>query len=154
MAGTKMLEMSVWRGNTKLFWRVWRGCYITQGKYGSEVVYHKSPISPNPMRLWVDHTVDEETKVKYTNKLYGGKLTGVLVQSFARELFFEQLREIDENLPAGSFMVGQFHDEVVIDVSSLRLEEVERMVDYVMSHSAFEELPVACEVKRAYRYTK
>lgn len=154
MAGTKMLEMAVYRGQTKLFWRVWRGCYITQGKYGAEVIYHKSPISPNHGRLWADHTVDEETKVKYTNKLYGGKLTGVLVQSFARELFFEMLKEIEANLPAGSFMVGQFHDEVVIDVSSLQLAEVEKTVGYIMSHSSFEYLPVACEVKHAYRYTK
>ena len=154
MAGTKMLEMSFWNGNVKLFWRVWRGCYVTTGQYGPEVVYHKSPISPNHSKLWSDHTVDEETQARYTNKLYGGKLTGVLVQSFARELFFNHLKEIDQHLENGEYMVGQFHDEVVIDTSMSQLEDTERMVAHVMSNSPFPLLPVGCDVKHAYRYTK
>ncbi len=154
MAGTKMLEMSFWNGDVKLFWRVWRGCYVTMGQYGPEVVYHKSPISPNHSRLWADHTVDEETQARYTNKLYGGKLTGVLVQSFARELFFNHLKEIDQHLENGEYMVGQFHDEAVIDTSMSQLEDTEKMVAYVMSNSPFPLLPVGCDVKHAYRYTK
>lgn len=154
MAGTQMLEMALYHNDSKIFWRVWRGCYVAQGKYGSEVIYHRSPISPSRSKLWVDHSIDKETKVKYTNKLYGGKLTGVLVQSFARELFFAMLKEIDKRIPGGARIIGQFHDEVVIDTPLATLGEVSRVVWSVMTHSPYPDLPVDCEIKHAYRYTK
>lgn len=155
MTGTQMLEMSLWSGGVQKFWRVWRGCYVVQGQWGSEVIYHKSPISPNHSRLWADHSVDEETGERYSNKLYGGKLTGVLVQSFAREMFFKMLRSIDDQLPDDNYLIGQFHDEAVIDVRMSDLNEVKPLVAGIMSSSiGFPQLPVDCEVKQAYRYTK
>lgn len=154
MTGTQRLTMSLWNEGDLIFERVWRGAYITQGMFGDEVIYHRSPKTPSHNRLWVDHSVGEDTDEKYMNKLYGGKLTGVLVQSFARELFFSMVYEIANMLPATCLLLGQFHDEVVIDVPVEIAGLVGDLVHDVMSKSPYPELPVDCEVKQAYRYIK
>ena len=162
MAGTQQLRMDVKifdDGGVRVheFFRIWRGAYLSQGKFGTEVTYHRTPVSPSKHKLWVDHSIDSDTQEKYTNKLYGGRLTGILIQSIAREIFFFMLKEINMNMP-GLKMVGQFHDEVVIEVrapshsqavmgAQIRLEDL-------MSTSPSSELPISSSASSDYRYIK
>lgn len=153
--GTKILTMSLFKSDgTKIFTRMWRGAYLTRSKFGDEVVYHKSPSAPNMNKLWTDYVIDPDTKRRIYNKLYGGKLTGVLVQSMARELFFKMVSDIAIQLPPNCLMVGQFHDEVVLDVPLDMTDYIERRVVEIMSSSSYPMLPIGCEVKHAYRYIK
>lgn len=154
-AGTKILTMSLYEPDgTRIFTRAWRGAYLSRSKFGTEVVYHKSPSAPNMNKLWTDYVIDPDTKRRIYNKLYGGKLTGVLVQSMARELFFKMVSDIAIQLPSNCLMVGQFHDEVVLDVPLDMTDYIERRVESIMSSSSYPALPIGCEVKHAYRYIK
>lgn len=130
---------------------------MSQGKFGTEVTYHRTPVSPSKHKLWVDHSIDSDTQEKYTNKLYGGRLTGILIQSIAREIFFSMLKEINKHLQ-GIKMVGQFHDEVVIEVpayvySQAAIDAEIRLVD-LMSDSPSSELPIGSSASSDYRYIK
>lgn len=136
--------------------RVFHGCYLR----GRNVCYYK-PSSVRSGPLWVGHYTDPKTKQRKFYDLYGGKLAGILTQSFCRQIFFKGLSAVFrwvESVP-NMEVIGQFHDEIVVDwwpePGEISLEiaasnvKIEMITAYVGRN-----FPLAAEVKADYRYTK
>lgn len=101
--------------------------------------------------------------VTVLNTIYGGKLAGILVQSFCREMFFESLQNLHEVIRGDEYydncrIVGQFHDEIVVDWHPVEgqstLEEAMEMVNECMSITTVDTFPLVADIKHAYRYIK
>jgi hypothetical protein len=144
--------------------RIFHGCYMRGGNVG----YYK-PSDRKTGDLWRNHFKDPKTKQVRFYELYGGKLAGILTQSFCRELFFEALERAHtwcknhENVQ----LVGQFHDEIVVDwkvgpatgtgrFTPYRLEDAKRQLETCMSTAPgfAPSFPLAADIKDDYRYTK
>lgn len=148
------VRMDVLKSDKLLLSRVFHGCYMR----GRDVSYYK-PESNKGGKPWKKTYVDPKTKRRVYYKLYGGKLTGILTQSMCREIFFESLECLDRTLAHvdNATIVGQFHDEVIIDwvPGSFSKEYVMGVMETAMCHSPTHPgLPMAVEVKSAYRYIK
>lgn len=135
--------------------RVFHGCYVR----GKNVSYYK-PSDRKTGDLWKRDFIDPKTKQRRFYELYGGKLAGILTQSFCRELFFESLLQVHDwcGRTGGQVqLVGQFHDEIVLDwkPGALDLDKVKYQLGQMMSHSQLAgSFPLAAEIKDDYRYTK
>jgi DNA polymerase bacteriophage-type len=140
--------------------RVFQGVY----QRGSDICFYK-PSDRKTGDLWVNHYRDPKTGQIVFYKLYGGKLTGILVQSMCREMFFTSTEELytrvkdRENVQ----IIGQFHDELVVrwvpprnQSSDMALSQLQFEMDTAMSTVApeFEGFPLVADVKQAYRYIK
>lgn len=108
---------------------------------------------------WVNNYINPKTKQREWFKIYGGKLTGILVQSTCRELFFNRLYALQHTLQRKKVdVIGQFHDEIILDWtpdSEMNLDQTLQVVSNIMnSQSLMPGLPFSSEIKHAYRYTK
>jgi DNA polymerase bacteriophage-type len=146
--------MDMWKDGDLIMRRTFHGCYLA----GRDIRYYK-PSSLKGGQPWKAKYVDPKTKRQVFYKLYGGKLAGILTQSMCREIFFESLvelkRAIDE-VPNAT-IIGQFHDEVVIDwvPGQYPMEYVMKLMEKTMTFSrTHPQLPMGVEVKHDYRYTK
>lgn len=133
---------------------------ILQGLYrrGRDLVYHK-PKETRGGPVWTDTFINQKTKRPDFYRIYGGKLAGILTQSFCRELFFRGMSRLERELPYGAELIGQFHDELVVDWDPSRcqvpLEDVsEIMYQAMVGETKFVGFPFEAEVKHDYRYTK
>ena len=147
-------HMNVWKGGSLIMSRVFHGCYLR----GRNIGYYK-PSSLKGGKPWKNKYVDPKTKRPRFYELYGGKLAGILTQSLCREIFFESLNHISTRLEGvpNATLVGQFHDEVVIDwvPGPVSMTETMGILEFIMSMSiVHRELPMGVEVKHDYRYTK
>lgn len=163
--GAASLQISLNNSTTGevLFTRVFHGVH-ENGK--GNVCYYK-PSARKTGPSWLKQYTDPKTKQQRTYDLYGGKLAGILTQSLCRELFFSalsQAQDIFEDEP-GVNLVGQFHDEIVVDVdldeciSVTGLDEVCDDLSKAMSNpsikgSALYGFPLNAEVFYDWRYTK
>lgn len=142
--------------------RVFHGCYMR----GQNVAYYK-PTERKTGDLWSSHFVDPITKQIRFYEVYGGKLAGILTQSMCRELFFYALDDLYVSIQgyANVKMVGQFHDEIVVDWTprkpglvkpQLDLDDAIDLMSYAMSTPPYwaAGFPLAAEIKSAYRYIK
>lgn len=152
----RSFHMNVWKGGDLIMSRVFHGCYLR----GRNIGYYK-PSSLKGGKPWKNKYVDPKTKRPRFYELYGGKLAGILTQSLCREIFFESLAVISKRLEAvpNATIVGQFHDEVVIDwvptPGQATMDFVKAILEYAMCQSMrHPDLPMAVEVKHAYRYIK
>ena len=135
--------------------RTFQGCYM----HGRDICYLK-PSERKSGPLWRTEWTKAGQRGRY--KLYGGKLAGILTQSFCRELFFDAAILLEENFSKATTnaqLIGQFHDELVVEWSpepeSTPLKTVIGMMDYAMSSSRkFPDFPLAVEIKYAHRYIK
>ena len=148
------IQMKVRKNGVVIMTRVFHGCYLR----GRNIGYHK-PSSLKGGKAWKDRYVDPKTKRLKYYELYGGKLAGILTQSLCREIFFESMDLIALALKTipNATIVGQFHDEVIIDwvPGPVSIFEVMTIMRDAMSSSATHpELPMGVEVKSDYRYTK
>jgi DNA polymerase bacteriophage-type len=153
-ADAQSVHMNVWKDGCKLMSRVFHGCYLR----GHNVGYYK-PSTLKGGKPWKRTYVDPKTKRSKFYELYGGKLAGILTQSLCREIFFESLALIDIALNGvdNATIIGQFHDEVVVDwvPGDTPAYKVVDILTRAMSLStAYPELPMDVEVKSDYRYTK
>ena len=140
------------------FSRVLRGVY----KMGTSLVYHKpSPTKTGP--LWRDYYVSAKTKRRVKNTIYGGKLTGIVIQSLCRELFMDIMvaaSEWTQSLSSytGVKLVGQFHDELVLEYTPTTLGigvvEVAQGLEILMSTCSLPGFPLEAEVAMDRRYIK
>ena len=150
--GAQSVEMRLAYQNSVVLRRVFHGCY----QRGRNICYYK-PIVKNG-KSWSASYRDPKTKRFKYYDLYGGKLTGILTQSFAREIFFAGLSRLNERLyGTGVEIIGQFHDEIVLNwapTNSLWLQTTVQILEKVMSESKFTGLPLTAEVKYDYRYIK
>jgi DNA polymerase bacteriophage-type len=149
------VEMEVTdRGSTSFLKRYFHGCYIR----GRNVCYYR-PSSRKTGDLWRPTFVDPKTRQIRFFELYGGKLAGILTQSFCRELFFRSLLNVHQWCRSTSqvSVVGQFHDEIVLDCvpGAMALGDVEEKLRRLMSDAGIATtFPLEAEIKSAYRYIK
>lgn len=135
--------------------RMFQGCYLR----GRSVCYYK-PSSLVNGNSWSSHFVDPATKQRKYWSIYGGKLTGILTQSFCREMFFDSLRDVDSwaRNDEGVTIVGQFHDEIVLDYdphkSAFTVGQVADQLERSMSRTPVKGFPLSAEVHYDYRYIK
>lgn len=154
------ISVAMFQDGDLVFERWIHGCYLEISGTWANVVHYK-PTALVTGDLWKNYYLDPKTdkQVKYT--MYGGKLTGIINQSFCRELFFSALRATDEwagyieNLD----LIGQFHDEIVMDwwpkPGGISLDEAKRKLERIMSDPhPFKTMPLEAEIKSDYRYTK
>lgn len=151
---SRSVQMIVLKGHETLLSRMFHGCYLR----GRNIGYHK-PSTLKGGRPWKKTYVDPKTKRQRYYELYGGKLAGILTQSLCREIFFESLRWLDKALNSvdNAELIGQFHDEVVIDwwPGDFSMDKVMALMTQAMNHSMTHPgLPMGVEVKHDYRYTK
>ena len=135
--------------------RVFQGTYM----HGNDMCYLK-PSELKGGKLWLEEWTKDRQKGRY--KIYGGKLAGILTQSFCRELFFNSMSVLDRelaNIPNAS-IVGQFHDEIVVEWSPPLIDDgsdllVRRIMEECMSTTDFvENFPLASEINFSHKYIK
>jgi hypothetical protein len=139
------------------FKRIFHGLY----RDGNNFSYFR-PSERKTGDLWVPDYTDPKTGLKKRYSLYGGKLAGVLTQSLCRQIFMDgMMNTYLAFLPSNNVtLVGQFHDELVLDVSPAGsvlhapLEEAVAKLERIMSTTVLPDFPLDCEVKWDYRYTK
>lgn len=138
---------------------------------GRGISYHKPAETVREDGLWSKINKTATQKANQGNKgkrkivlntIYGGKLSGILTQSFCREMFFSSAENLSETLAAypNVKIIGQFHDELNVEwvpsdePLALELEQAIEIVDNIMSVSPVPGFPLAADVKSAYRYIK
>lgn len=135
--------------------RIFRGVY----RKGRQLVYHK-PSSAMSGPVWKDNFVDPKTKRSKHYTIYGGKLAGILTQSFCREIFFDSLwrANILVNENPGLKLVGQFHDEIVVeynpDGAQRDISEIVQLLKQAMEWTEVPNFPLAAEINYSHRYIK
>lgn len=135
--------------------RFFHGCYTS----GGNVRYHR-PSDRKTGDLWKKGFIDPKTKQFRHYELYGGKLAGILTQSFCRELFMRSMVKVsqwcDNVMPVT--LIGQFHDELVVDYVPAHASNVTEIVmgfEMAMSDPGLaKSFPLKAEVKHDYRYIK
>lgn len=131
---------------------------------GRSVCFYK-PSELKNGDLWSPSYVNPKTKQRENYSLYGGKLAGILTQSLCREIFFNQLQHVHRwtSMYSNVDLIGQFHDEIVLDwlpdsekggERTMGLEETMHLLKQSLTTPVLPELPLAAEVKSAYRYIK
>lgn len=116
--------------------RMFHGCHFV----GDEIRYFK-PNDNKTQELWSSHYTDPKTGRRVPHKLYGGKLVGILTQSFCREIFMEGLARLEKfiNSVSNAVIIGQFHDEMVVDWFP------EGSVGHKNGHSSYQPLKAVIE---------
>lgn len=142
------VRMTVLVNGNLLFERVFHGLYM----HGNEIRYYK-PRSAKGGDPWSATFTDANGKVQ-PYKLYGGKLVGILTQSFCRELFMTGLEQLFELLHPDVKIFGQLHDEVVIEAAAESVQLLQDALSERMTGNRFDGLPLDVEVKWAVRYIK
>lgn len=146
--------------------RFFHGCYLL----GHGVAYYKPAeglYGDKPLWSNINATATQKAnqglpkgakKKQVLNSIFGGKLAGVLTQSFCRELFFDSLAILDARLAdvPNVKIVGQFHDEIGVDwvPGAMSKEELQEHMEYAMSFTTVQNFPLEADIKSAYRYIK
>ena len=156
MPGARTIYMSVYEDTDLVFDRVFQGCY----PYGGGIGYHK-PSETYQGDPWNAYTTDPKTGMRRYYTLYGGKIAGILTQSFCREMFFEMLFNVKTWLDSPGHenvtLIGQFHDEVVLDWRPEPGIDLEHTLDRLaneMRLTRWAGFPLEGDVQHAYRYIK
>lgn len=141
--------------SNKVLSRTIHGVYLK----GRNVGYWK-PSERKTGDLWVDRFTNPKTKQQQLYTVYGGKLSGLLTQSLAREMFFDSLRTFKDwsDRHDNVRLVGQFHDEIVVDWGPAPgkpdLLDTMYQLEKAMTTTVLPEFPLDAEIKSDYRYTK
>ena len=146
------IELTLFVNGQHFLSRVFHGCYYR----GRDICYYKAT-DRKTGPLWSDTYRNPKTKQLTYNKLYGGKLTGILVQSFCRQLFFRGMSRVHQSETKGFELIGQFHDELIVDWWPATITKelaMSRLRDRMVDELLFKEMPIEAEVKAAYRYIK
>jgi len=154
------------------------GVYLVTSNNKTGMAYYKATETLGEKGIWsnINETGTRKANVGkpknakkkiVLNTIFGGKLTGIAVQSLCRELFFKALAELSDRLEnvANAQLVGQFHDEANVewlphvDVTdtwerNIEAEELQALMEEVMSHSELVGFPLDADIKSAYRYIK
>jgi hypothetical protein len=154
----RSLYVSMWNehANEVYMTRVFHGVH----EAGGNVRYFK-PSKQKGGDVWKNWYIDPKTKQRRFHEIYGGKMAGILTQSFCREMFFEMLVKVEQwTRQHGNLdLIGQFHDEAVVDwwpaVASVTKARAEQDLKVLLSRcDSFPDFPMAAEVKSDYRYIK
>jgi DNA polymerase bacteriophage-type len=172
--GAQSLVMELWfagaRQDRPILQRVFHGCYTR----GRNICIYK-PSERKTGDAWTSHFIDPKTKKVRFYDIYGGKLAGILTQSMCREMFFFALHRLDMDLKAvaNAKIVGQFHDEIVVDwvppQVGVDFPQEDPIEYYGLSYDAtlilvkdamtrvsaqFKGFPLEADIKSGYRYIK
>ena len=153
--GARSLKVVMYVCDKLFLSRVFLGCYLR----GRDIIFHKASSKVNGP-LWTDTYVNPKTKLLTYHKVYGGKLTGILIQSMCRQMFFNSLELLSLALTGtGVEIVGQFHDEIVVDWNpgrtKLSLDQVITIMENCMSDPGpLKGFPLEADIKHAHRYIK
>ena len=151
----KTISMTLRDETGTLILRRWfQGCFMD----GNDVCYHQpSELKGGP--LWRDMWRKDGKSGRY--KLYGGKLTGILIQSFCREIFYRGLSLLTAALHGydNVQIIGQFHDEIVVEwwptPSGITLENARAAMRKAMSDRGLVPgFPLDADVHSDKRYIK
>lgn len=140
---------------SEFFQRVFHGAHVE----GGSVVFFK-PTEAVSAKPWTNVYVHPKTKRPTLHTIYGGKLTGIMIQSLCREIFFRSLVHLNSWMQhvRGVELLGQFHDEVITDWTPqcpLPVEDVRQVIEGRMAQApGMPSFPIAAEVKSSYRYNK
>lgn len=150
--GSKTLQLSLWQGGAMILSRIFQGVHMI----GRDMCYVK-PDESRSDRCWKHKWYKDGQSGYY--KLYGGKITGILTQSLAREIFMQAMQEIQTALVASPDvnLIGQFHDELIIEWLPnpvFSLWETRAIISDAMSGHLLPGLPVEASIGHTYRYTK
>jgi DNA polymerase len=138
--------------------RVFLGCHFI----GKSIRYYK-PSERKTGDLWRPQGTDPKTGKPRDYTIYGGKLAGILTQSFCRELFFRVALNVQRwcDSTINVRMIGQFHDELVLEFSTpesghaVGRREAEVSLRKMMSDAGIvTSFPLAADVHSDYRYIK
>ena len=153
--GAQTLEVELYNKADRLVVR-----RVLQGVYrrGNDLNYYKPGETVNGPP-WKATYRNPKTKQEEFHKIYGGKMTGILTQSFCRELFFVGMQQAFKEFEGtGVKMIGQFHDELVAEwdpTCTISLEEAQaRLLRAMTDIDGYPWFPFAAEVKHAHRYIK
>ena len=153
--GAKTLRLDLVNPQGGLVLTRWfHGCY----RRGRNICYWK-PTDRKTGDVWVNHYTDPKTKQVRFFSIYGGKLAGILTQSFCRELFFRCLEQVHAwalHHPSLD-LIGQFHDEIVLDwkPGQISLDTAMMGMKRLMSDAGdIADFPLEADIKHDYRYTK
>lgn len=148
----RSVEMRI-HGQGILLRRVFHGVHMR----GNSICYYK-PSSTKSGAPWVNHYRDPDSNQVVFYSLYGGKLAGILTQSLCREIFMSSLSDLSHQLPKNFTVIGQFHDEIVVDwvpdPNGVSLREAKDLMAVCMTFSALPGFPLDADIKSDYRYTK
>ena len=153
--GARSLKVVMYVHDTLFLSRVFHGCYLR----GRDIIFYKASSKVNGP-LWADTYVNPKTKLLTYYKVYGGKLTGILIQSMCRQVFFNSLSLLSQALDGTCTpIVGQFHDEIVVDWnpqrSHLNLQQLIKIMHECMSDPGpLKRFPLEADIKHAHRYIK
>lgn len=145
--GCTSLRISIRYKGLPIGFRTLRGFY----KDAKGFVYHR-PTSTKNGPLWTDEFTSPKTKQREKFRIYGGKLTGHLIQSICRIQFFRGLEEVECTFPGR--LIGQFHDEIIMEVPMAGIEATMDKVTEVFTRTIFDGFPLAAETKHAPQYIK
>lgn len=157
-AGARSVAMELHVRGKRILSRVFHGCYTR----GRNVGFYKPGETQNGP-AWSASFVDRKTNRRREYDVYGGKLMGILTQSMCRELFFYSLRTLEMQHSAGHKnweVIGQFHDEIVIDWwpegGGDTLEAVLNSLKFSMEDKpyGFSLFPLEADINHDYRYIK
>lgn len=163
-SGTKTLIVRMSHAHSSFSMeRLFRGVHLQ----GRDICYMK-PSELKGGKLWLERWSKNGQSGPY--KIYGGKLTGILTQSFCRELFFNAINDAYRSfrLVENVRIIGQFHDEIVLEwwppgpastpsdagrfVNLRHAEEI--LADVMTGTGYFADFPLVAEVNAAPRYIK
>ena len=173
--GAQSLVMELWSTQRMLsglpiLQRVFHGCY----ERGRNICIYK-PSERKTGPAWSSHFIDPKTKKVRFYDIYGGKLAGILTQSMCREMFFHALQDLHHTIngTSNARIVGQFHDEIVVDWVPVNADEqfaqqfdneyyglsydgtLQLVKDSMTTvHTAFKGFPLEADIKSGYRYIK
>jgi DNA polymerase len=153
--GSMNIELRVVQGSNTMLTRIFVGAHTR----GNDICYLK-PSELKSGNLWRARWTKNGQSGPY--KIYGGKLTGILTQSFCRELFFDALEEVERELQLfpNVKLIGQFHDEAVVEwwphkSAGLTFAETTQRIEKAMTGNArFPDFPLVVDVKAGHRYIK
>ena len=153
--GAQSLKVGMYARDKLFLSRVFHGCYLR----GRDIIFYTASSKVNGP-LWTDTYVNPKTKLLTYYKVYGGKLTGILIQSMCRQVFFNSLSLLSQALDGTCTpIVGQFHDEIVVDWnpqrSHLNLQQLIKIMHECMSDPGpLKGFPLEADIKHAHRYIK
>lgn len=133
--------------------RYFHGCY----NRGRNICYYR-PSDRKTGDVWKRDFIDPKTKQRRWYEIYGGKLAGILTQSLCREIFFDSLHKVAKWVADEPQLklVGQFHDEIVLDwrPGPLTLDQAKEQLYRYMSECVIPSFPLDADIKDDYRYIK
>lgn len=153
--GAQSVIVTVEMPNKFRWHRVFQGCFMK----GRNIVYHRASEAQSG-QPWSSRRAATPTAPAGDFTIYGGKLAGILTQSLCREIFFNRMLEIEKRLPNNAQLIGQFHDEVVVeawaDPKGWPLSDIEALVhrQLVRANPMYPGLPMAATCESARRYIK